>query len=533
MQAFIAVMLAGLLLITTRATISASADGTDPSQGGGGAGPESDQSLIIAGHFLRRLGFGPTPQDLNFILTHGPAAWVAQQMDARVLQRCINRPDHRYAPGPPPNSFGYEYAYRWLTRMVYSPCQLQEKMTLFWHERFATSMNKYFVFIHMRNQENFFRANALGNLRVLLFGVTVDNAMLGWLDNDNNNGNEETPANENYARELLQLFAVGPYKLTDQGEVVTIDGTPQPAYTEDDVKALARQLTGWSAQYPIRMVPETMWYDPTEEVKPAQFDPLSWNCMEKTFSESFGDNVTLPANCENPDQTGETQVWKAIGIVMGHPNVAPFFVTEFLKKFYKERLDSKEDRRLVYDLVKVFRASGGDVAAVLGAAFHDPRFVTPPAVRTMYKTPIEQLTNMIRGLSGQTNGSDMHDVWGYETAYRLFEPPSVFSFYRPGRKSALVNTALVVGRDSAAADFAANPPEGAAANFDAAQLIRHNRIRTADEAINFLARNLLAAPLHQEVRALLAEYIGTGPITPEKFRGAAFLLMASPDFQVN
>ena len=510
-------------------------NGAGLKQSGAGAGPATAApSLLIAGHFLRRLGFGPTPEELTVLQQQGPGPWLAQQFDPGRLQQCIAQPDPRYAPGPSPQSVGYEYAYRWLTRMVYSPCQLQEKMALFWHEHFASSVNKTFVFIHFRDQESFFRAHALSPLRELLVGITKDNAMLGWLDNDGNNGNAETPPNENYARELMQLFALGPYELTEEGDIVFITdpaGTqvPKPTYGEEEVKALARQLTGWSATYPTRYDPNTGLYDPTEEVGPATFDLSAWDCRAKTL---FG--TTIAENCgAGADPTGETQVQQAIDLLLTHHNAAPFFVTEVLKKFYKENLSSPEEKQFVYDLVQVFRNSGGNVAAVLWAAFTDPRFVSPSAVRTMYKTPIEQLTNMIRGLSGSTQGVDVHDIWGYETAYRIYEPPSVFSFYRPGRKSALVNTALVVGRDSAAADVASNPPGNAVSSFDAAGLLERNHIQTADQALDFLSQNLLAAPLTPAVRQLIKNYLGDGQVTAEQFRGAAFLIMASPDFQVN
>src|SRR5206468_259471 len=114
----------------------------------------------------------------------------------------------------------------WIRRMLKSQRPLQEKMTLFWHGHFATSANDVKSARLMLKQNQFLRKNCVGNFRDLLLGISRDPAMLRYLDN---NTNRKQHPNENYARELMELFTMGIGN-----------------YTEDDVKAAARAFTGWT-----------------------------------------------------------------------------------------------------------------------------------------------------------------------------------------------------------------------------------------------------------------------------------------------
>jgi hypothetical protein len=135
--------------------------------------------------------------------------------------------------------------------MLFSKRQLLEKMTLTWHEHFATSIDKAGMVPQMMAvQEELLRRNALGDFRRMLIEISKDPAMLIWLDNNQNNGRGTKPPSENYARELMQLFSLGTVELDMDGSIKRDAlGKPIPAYTERDVKELARALTGWVVYY--------------------------------------------------------------------------------------------------------------------------------------------------------------------------------------------------------------------------------------------------------------------------------------------
>src|SRR5215210_5691368 len=182
----------------------------------------SDRQLIA--HLLRRAGFGSTPGELDFCVGLGFDATVdrlvnyggidmtefettlaAQSYDLSRLDGCQNW---------------------WLYRMLFSPRPLEEKMTLFWHGHFASTNSKVGKPPYMLLQNKLFRDNALGGFADLVLKVTQNPAMLVFLDGKDN---VKGRPNENYARELMELFTLGIGK-----------------YSEKDIKESARALTGWT-----------------------------------------------------------------------------------------------------------------------------------------------------------------------------------------------------------------------------------------------------------------------------------------------
>src|SRR5262249_33253010 len=197
----------------------------------------TDPDHILAGHLLRRAGFGPTARDVAKVVRVGQAKWIEQQLNPKRIDdsRCA---DLMGRPPSPTEEEDHDWIARWYLRMTFSRRQLLEKMTLIWHEHFATSNEKVGVGFFMHDQEELLRANAFGSFRDLLVGITKDQAMLIWLDNNYNSGSESEPPNENYAREFLQLFTMGTTQLHMDGTpVLDAEGRPVPAYTEADVPA--------------------------------------------------------------------------------------------------------------------------------------------------------------------------------------------------------------------------------------------------------------------------------------------------------
>jgi uncharacterized protein (DUF1800 family) len=485
-----------------------------------GASPR--EQYVGAGHLLRHLGFGPNRREIHAVLRVGEAAYIEQQLAPDSIDDRIG--ERRFHPPPTETDDGQVWQYRWLTRMTYSRRQLLEKMTLLWHEHFATSNNKVGAIVLMRDQEQLLRAHALGNFRELLGGITRDNAMLFYLDNGYNDGRatddegNPIPPNENYARELLQLFSLGVHQLNMDGSLLLDEhGAPLPAYTEDDVKAVARAVTGWIPHYPEMTDPE----NPVEVVPAAEFNEYLHDPGEKTI---LGE--TVPA-----DDTagGAFDVERVVEILMHQPTMAPFISKILIQKLATETPTPGYIERVA----TVFADSDGDLRAVLRAVLTDPEFSSPDVIRSQYKTPIEQLVGSLRGLDARGGGRTLW-FWTMLSGHLVYYPPSVFSFYRPGQKAGLVNAAYVATRD-AASDVIANGyvDDFYDASWDAPGLIRRYHLSARPGlAVELLARELLAAPLSAGTRRVLLDYLGP-EVTETNLRGVAWLLLCSPEYQVN
>jgi uncharacterized protein (DUF1800 family) len=480
-----------------------------------------EQQLVLAGHLLRRLGFGPNRQEMHEVLRLGIPAYIDLQLHPERIDDRVGERD--FHPVPKRSDEPSTWQLRWLTRMAFSRRQLQEKMTLLWHEHFATSVGKVTLYTLMRDQERFLRANALGSFRQLLIGITTDNAMLIYLDNNNNDGQRldalgnRIPPNENYARELLQLFSVGANRLNMDGTLVLDpEGKPVPAYSETDVKEVARALTGWSAHRPRRINPEI----PTEYIPPAGFDPSAHDPGQKIVM-----GEVIPAGDDNQ----AADVERIVDVIMRQPSTAPFIAKELILKLATETPSPGYVERVA----TVFANSGGDIRATVGAILTDDEFYSPEVVRTQYKEPIEHIVGALRGLGGKSRGNTLY-YWTSQAGQLVYNPPSVFSFYRPGHKSSLVNTAYVSVRDQAT-EMVANSyvDRYFDASWDAPGYIRRLRLaQRPGRAVDLLAHDLLAAPLTPEMRQVLLDYVGP-QVTEEKLRGAAWLIMCSPEYQAN
>ena len=479
-----------------------------------------ERERYLARHLLRRAGFGANRYELHKALRMGRARYLEQQLRPETINDDVA--EARMPPLPGRTDDSAIFAMRWYARMVYSRRQLLEKMTLLWHEHFATSVGKVGSYVLMKDQEQTLRAHALGRFGAFLVAMIRDAALMYFLDNSYNNGRAVAddgtpiPPNENFARELMQLFALGVHQLHPDGTpVLGADGRPLPAYTERDVREVARALTGWVVNYPSS-TPE----DPTEVVPPPVFYPELHDPGAKTV---LGE--TIPAA---EGEEGARDVERVVDILMRQPTMAPFISKILIQKLATET----PSPGYVARVSSVFSATRGDIKAVVRAILTDGEFYSDEVIRTQYKEPIELLVGAVRALEGRTGGASLF-AWSLPAGQQLYYPPSVFSFYRPGHKRSLVTHASVIVRDQAADTIANSYVDGYYdTTFDARRLIRRHRLGRPDKAVDYLATVLVGAPLREEVRREVIAYIGER-VTEEKFRGAAWLILCSPDFQVN
>ena len=210
----------------------------------------SQLSAVQARHLLVRTGFAPTQAEVNALVGQGAQQAVTSIISRAQAARPIYPAPAFVSQSPPiPGRFlktrEEQQAMReqqqrealalkswWMREMIESPAPLQERMTLFWHNHFATSQQKVGSAQAMWRQHQLLRANALGNFSTLLHAIAKDPAMLVYLDGANSR--KEAP-NENFAREVMELFTLG-------------EATKTGHYTEHDIKEAARAFTGWTVE---------------------------------------------------------------------------------------------------------------------------------------------------------------------------------------------------------------------------------------------------------------------------------------------
>jgi uncharacterized protein (DUF1800 family) len=469
-----------------------------------------DQQRLLAGHLLRRIGFGPNAQEVSAVLSQGWDAYINSQLNPATIDD--SAAEAKFAPVPTEPSDLFAYQRRWYSRMFYSRRVLKEKMTLILHEHFATSLVKIGLIVYMVDQEEFFRANALGSFRDLLIGISKDKAMLVWLDNNNNSGTFKDssgnliPPSQNYARELLQLFSLGTTKLDRYGNILRDSaGNPVPAYTETDVAEVSRALTGWYIEGSTTNLTNTVKFDP--------------NLHDSGNKVIFGQTLIGQTG-----SAGQNELTSVIDLIMRQSTHS-----RFIAKILIQKLATETPSPSYIDYVgQVYSRNSFNLKYTIQAILTYPDFTSDALVRTQYKNPIEQFVGALRGLNATlaTNNNVLVE-WTTKAAQRIYFPPSVFSFYPPGRKINLVNTALVTYRDQAANAFVV---DSSLINFSA--LLSANKLTTPELVVDYLSDALLTAPLDSSVRSRILTYMN-GSISVSKVKGAAWLLLCSPDFQRN
>jgi uncharacterized protein (DUF1800 family) len=258
----------------------------------------------------------------------------------------------------------------WLQRMARGPRPLQEKMTLFWHGHFATSFEKVRDAYFMWRQNDIFRRLATGNWLLLLLEVGQDPAMLVWLDQAQSR--REHP-NENFAREVMELFALG-----------------EGHYTEHDISEAARALTGWSLE---------------RQQQSYVYRPFLHDAGIKTI---FG-------------RTGDFDGDDFIGLIVAQPQAAKFITSKIWNYFAGDPPAPELNEALAANL----RANGNNFKPFLHALFRSGEFYSPEIVRNQVKSPVQWLIGSVRALE-----SDLPPTlvsWGMlrQLGQDLFAPPNV------------------------------------------------------------------------------------------------------------
>jgi len=354
------------------------------------------EDIGLMAHLMRRAGFGATRAELESLADQGYEEIVEQlldpgsepPLDEYLLYRfhpVTEMPTQHYSGGQP----------NWLYHMVNTQRPLQEKMVLFWHNVFATSNDKVDNCDQLISQIEMFRRYGMGNYRELLVQLAKDPAMIFWLDNNENN--KRSP-NENWGRELLELFSLGVGN-----------------YTEQDVFECSRAFTGWTIgaklpRYPYGRFPWTF-----------EFRPEDHDYKEKTFL----------------GLTGKFNGEDIIDIIVQQPACARYISRHLYSFFVADEpqvpswhLEPPQNPEAIEVLSLVFAKSGYEIKPVLRTLFNSDFF--KEAAWRKVKSPIELVVGTLRLTQEMQGPHPRLEGTASEAGYmgqEILAPPSVESWH--------------------------------------------------------------------------------------------------------
>jgi uncharacterized protein (DUF1800 family) len=322
------------------------------------------QDTALMAHLLRRAGFGATKDELEQYVAKGYEATVEELIHPELATQLDEDVIRRYHVDQNSLMLIESCQAYWMYRMINTKRPLEEKVALFWHGLFATAYGKLNHAKAVVNQTNTFRRQGLGSFANLLRELSRDPAMIFWLDNKDNH--KDAP-NENFGRELLELFSMG-------------IGT----YTEEDVKSCAKAFTGWTIQnadyMSIRASRDSIW--PSGRI--------DWQF------------VYLPEDHDDSEKqflghTGRFNGDDIIDIITQHP-ASSWFIAGQLYKFF---VSDNPNEAATQFLAEEYRKSKGDIRSVMRSLFLSDFFRSEEARFARVKSPAELVAGTARLAGGR------------------------------------------------------------------------------------------------------------------------------------
>ncbi len=335
-------------------------------------------------HLLRRTSFGSTPAQLEAALADGFNRTVDRLIETKPVE-----PPQLAAANAPGGRFAVAQLQQWwIDHMLSTATPFAERMTLFWHGHFTSDYRKAGDNTFMYWQNLTWRRMSMTDLRSMLMQVTTDPAMLRYLDLATSTG--QSP-NENYSRELMELFTMGPGN-----------------YTEDDVRQSAKALAGWQVPQPDSFADVT-----TNNV--TRRLPVYSGQKSGVFNprRAFKGEVTYLG------KTGPLDTQGVIDRILAQPATAQFIATKVAQQF----VSAQPDGAFVNSVADAFRRSKYDLKTLMRAVLMSPQFTAAQSYRTLVKSPTEFMVHAARAL-GASN-SKLVVAAGTGMGQSLFDPPDV------------------------------------------------------------------------------------------------------------
>lgn len=375
-------------------------------------------------HLLKRTMFGAKVADINYFLGRGMNASVDELLNptaplpAPPLKTWADTntpagdPDLGVAAGTTwvnthtldgtvQSNRRTSFRSWWMGVLVNQDRSIREKMTLFWHNHFSTEANEVGNARYVYKHHNLLRQQALGNVKTLVRAITLDPAMLVYLNGQLNNKNSP---DENYARELQELFTLGKEN--------------NPNYTEDDVRTAARVLTGWRN-------------DAVNNV--SFFDATRHDTANKTFSSFYG-GATITGR--TGATAGDQELDDLLNMIFGKSaEVSNYIVTRLYRWFIYYDIDATVQANVIDPLAKILRDNNWEIKPVLSTLFRSEHFYDALNHGCQIKSPVDFIVSLCREFNlvfpGSADYAAQYGHWNYLRNWgtlmqqTLADPPDV------------------------------------------------------------------------------------------------------------
>ncbi len=384
-----------------------------------------------AARFLDQAAFGPDAATVIHVQDIGLSAYINEQLAAPI------------SPYPDPSQTGYGIAglqARFFSNAVHGQDQLRQRVAFALSELFVVSAVEEGTATQLQPYLQILQKDAFANFRTLMEDVTLSPTMGEYLDmrnNDKANPALDTRANENYARELMQLFTIGLFLLNQDGSLqLDSTGNPIPTYDQTTIQNFAKVYTGWT--YPTKPNATLQKHNPAYYIGPMVPFESNHDTTAKTllsYAPPPGVLTSLPAG-----QTAETDLKEALDNIFYHPNVAPFIS----KQLIQHLVTSNPSSGYISRIAAVFDNNGkgvrGDLAAVVTAILLDSEaragdgssVPEPSASAGHLREPVFVVSSILRGLGAEVNDTNNLAGQASNLGQILFTPLSVFSYFAPG-----------------------------------------------------------------------------------------------------
>jgi uncharacterized protein (DUF1800 family) len=454
-----------------------------------------DWTRDAAAHLLRRAGFGGTPAEIDSLFDRGHEGAVSYLVDYEAIDLSAYEASLAGKNYPIANNVGG--IQRWfMDRMAFSPRPLEEKMTYFWNLHWTSGIAKVKGATLMLNQNQTARQYAVGKFDDLVVKISQDPAMLVWLDNRTS---RKGRPNENYARELMELFTLG------------ID-----MYTQQDVTETARALTGWTIAN----------YNRDTNYNAAYF-------VDRADFHDTGTKTIL-------GRTGNWNGYDAIDIILNYTDSRGSVSGRFIgAKLWLYFAGNDAADYLVDELQAVYVSSGRSIRELVRAILLHDDFYADHTLKTWVRSPVEYAVAAIRMLEGASDFSapsnalpgmgqvlfNPSDAKGWDWGTSWLNTGSLFA------RASLVNT-LSTNRGNAGT------------RFDPEALLEGQDASTAEKVVDLLASRLNVDDVSSEIRSAWIDYmnrnddgtLGTWSNTPDdvdkKVRGLVHVMLTGPAFHL-
>ncbi|MBL8518528.1 MAG: DUF1800 domain-containing protein [Betaproteobacteria bacterium] len=500
---------------------------------------------------LRQATFGPTDELISRVEQLGINAWLAEQFVAPksaypdLPYVAFNRPDTCTGSCSRDNYTLFPVQVRFLQNAYTGQDQLRQRVAFALSQIIVTSGIEVNHPYGMARYQQILLDHAFGNYRDVLYHTTLSPVMGRFLDMANSNKPDVArgiSANENFARELLQLFSVGLYDMNMDGTLKTNQaGEPIPTYSQTTVENFARVFTGWT--YPPVGGGTATRNNGVNYEAPMQAVQSNHDTNAKTLL----NGVVLPAG-----RTAEQDLNAALDNIFNHPNVPPFVARQLIQKL----VGGSPSPAYVGRVAAVFANNGffqrGDLRAVVQAILTDPEARGDLKATANYGHLVEPIlltTQMMRGLGGTSDGVYESRQLG-SMAQSIFSAPSVFNFYPPDRKLpatgstapefAILNTGTVFARanfinnivmgNAIAADTSVTGATGTRIDWTPWQALAGNPAALVDK----LAWTFTAGSLSDSARNIIITAVNAVSATDTLTRAktAAYLVLNASQTQV-